>query len=293
MRILFIGAVSFSAAALRHIIALRSEIVGVCTLQQNNHAADHHDLTTIADSVGIPVYSEPDLNTKHALDWMRRKEPDVILCLGWSRLLKRDVLTLPRMGVIGYHPARLPENRGRHPLIWSLVLGLEEIGSTFFFMDEGADSGDIISQEMISVGPDDDAASLYEKMTATALLQLEKIVSGLAGGTVVAIRQNHARSNSWRKRVKADGRIDWRMSAKGIHNLVRALAKPYPGAHFELAGHEYRVWSSRVVPYNARNDEPGKVLRAGADGLLVKTGEDAILLLKIDPPLSAMPGDYL
>jgi methionyl-tRNA formyltransferase len=80
------------------------------------------------------------------------------------------------LGVVGFHPAALPENRGRHPLIWALVLGLEETASTFFFMDEGADSGDLLSQRRISIEPADDAGSLYARITEVAMCQIREFV---------------------------------------------------------------------------------------------------------------------
>ena len=82
------------------------------------------------------------------------------------------MLTLPSLGLVGYHPALLPQNRGRHPIIWALALGLEETGSTFFFMDEGADTGDILSQRRVPITPEDDAGTLYDKLTTTALDQI-------------------------------------------------------------------------------------------------------------------------
>lgn len=293
MRILFIGAVTFSAAALRHLIRIGADVVGVCTLSRNDAAGDHFDLSGIAGERGIPVYTEADLNAAPALEWMRRLQPDVVFCFGWSRLLKRELLELAPMGVIGYHPAALPENRGRHPLIWALALGLERTGSTFFFMDEDADSGDIVSQEPIPVGSGDDAGALYARMTEVALAQLTVLVPQLASGSFTRRAQDHAHANHWRKRGKADGRIDWRMPARGIRDLVRALARPYLGAHFEHAGREYKVWDARVVPSSARNIEPGKILRADEGVLLVRAGVDAVLLLNVEPSLEARPGDYL
>jgi len=162
MKILLIGAVTFSACALRELIAMRAEVVGVCTLKQSAFNADHVDLTPIAEQAGIPVRHTPNLNDSDVLGWIREREPDVIFCFGWSRLIRAPLLTLPPLGVIGFHPAALPANRGRHPLIWALVLGLTETASTFFFLDQGTDSGDILSQVVVRIAPEDDAGLLYE-----------------------------------------------------------------------------------------------------------------------------------
>ena len=152
MRIVFIGTVEFSQRALECLIAMNAEIVGVCTLQESKFNADHIDLSILSESHGIPWFYAQDINSAEALGWIQDKSPDIIFCFGWSKLLKQDLLRLAPLGVVGFHPAALPANRGRHPLIWALVLGLEKTASTFFFMDACADSGDILSQHEIVIG---------------------------------------------------------------------------------------------------------------------------------------------
>jgi methionyl-tRNA formyltransferase len=293
MRIVFIGTVEFSLRALEHLLALGVEIVGVCTLPESQFNADHVDLSVISEAHGLPwIYAE-DINSSKTLKWIRERKPDVIFCFGWSRLLKQELLEIPPLGVIGYHPAALPANRGRHPLIWALVLGLEETASTFFLMDAGADSGDILSQNEILIDDEDDVRTLYDKVTQTALKQLEEFVPRLAAGTFKCMNQDVSLENTWRKRGKADGKIDWRMSAHAIHNLVRGLSKPYVGAHFNVNDQETKVWKAAVVSDARKNIEPGKVLARTSSGYVVKCGEDAICLVVTDPPFDPIIGTYL
>jgi methionyl-tRNA formyltransferase len=149
MKVFFIGAVHFSKRCLEELIRLKVEVVGVCTLSESPFNSDHFDLSSIAKEHSIPVRSSPDVGSEDTLKWIRGLEPDVIFCFGWSKMIPDSVLTLPPLGAIGFHPASLPQNRGRHPLIWALALGLSETASTFFFMDAGADSGDLLSQEPV------------------------------------------------------------------------------------------------------------------------------------------------
>ena len=114
--------------------------------------------------------------------------PDVIFCFGWSRLIKKTLLNIAPLGVIGFHPALLPANRGRHPLIWSLILGLKESGSTFFFMDEGADSGDILSQLNVSISEMDDAGTLYVNVQSSAVDDIDTFWIGNSWSVGVVIR---------------------------------------------------------------------------------------------------------
>jgi methionyl-tRNA formyltransferase len=236
MRIVFIGAVRFSRLALEQLIAMQAEIAGVCTLKKSSVNADHSDLSGLCEEAHIPCIYGPDINSEQTQRWIATKRPDVVFCFGWSWLLKKKVLQLPPLGVMGFHPTALPANRGRHPVIWTLVLGLDATASTFFFMGEGADDGDILSQEKIAIEPDDDAASLYERITSVALGQIRTFVPQSTSNSFRRVPQDRRHATTWRKRGRADGEIDWRMSSRSIHNLVRGLSKPYVGAHFVYRG---------------------------------------------------------
>jgi len=293
MRIVFIGTVQFSLRVLQCLLDNKAEIVGVCTLQESPFNADHVDLSSISAEHEIPCLYAADINSLQSLHWIKEKSPDVIFCFGWSRLLKKKLLRLAPLGVIGFHPAALPANRGRHPLIWALVLGLNKTASTFFFMDEGADTGDILSQREVIIDHEDDAALLYEKVTKTALEQIEVFVPLPADGTFKRSQQKGDLTNTWRKRDRADGQIDWRMTAYSIHNLVRGLAKPYVGAHIVVGGQEIKVWKTVIISDNRRNIEPGKILGYKGQHPMIKCGEDAICLLSTDPSFEAKVGSYL
>lgn len=293
MRIFFIGAVALSAHALRELIAMQAEIVGVSTLKESAFNADHVDLTSIANEAGIPTLYAQNLDSLESIEWIRERKPDVIFCFGWSRLIKAPLLAVPPMGVVGFHPAALPANRGRHPLIWALALGLRETASTFFLMDEGADSGDILSQAKVPIYESDDANNLYERVTEIAKAQLRDFVPRLAAGEIQKIPQDHRLANVWRKRGAADGRIDWRMAAETIHNLVRGLTRPYVAAYFDYEKQPIKVWRTVVETDAPANLEPGKVLSVDGDGIVVKAGTGAIRLLDYEPRLHLQAGEYL
>lgn len=293
MRIVFIGAVQFSERVLKEIIDSQANVVGVCTVSESSVNTDHADLSAIAISSGIPVHLTSNINDRSSVEWVRSLHPDFIFCFGWSYLIKKDLLAIPVVGTIGYHPASLPLNRGRHPLIWALVLGLTETASTFFFMDEGADSGDILSQERVAISSNDNALSLYEKITNVAISQIIDFLPKLSTGQYTRCPQDHSKSNYWRKRSLPDGLIDWRMAATSIHNLVRGLSRPYVGAHFVYGNQIVKVWRTEVVHNDSLNLEPGKVLLTDDSGILVKAGTDAIRLCEIDPSIYVNVGDYL
>lgn len=204
------------------------------------------------------------------------------------------MLNSAKHGVIGFHPAKLPQNRGRHPLIWALALGLDETASTFFRMDEGADSGDIVSQKIIKIEANDDATVLYNKMLNVMEGQLSDFVPALSDGTAVFVKQESDKATYWRKRSRKDGLIDFRMTAQSINNLVRALAYPYPGAEIEWRGEFFKVFKSSVSKQSyPLNIEPGFVLDVCFDKALVKTCSGGAIWLYGLEDVGLQEGDYL
>lgn len=297
MRLVFIGCVQFSAVALEHVLALAAcEVAGIVTKRNSAVNADFVSLAGIADQNRIPCINADETEQDDVVAWIKGKGPDVIYCFGWSNLLQSDILTIAPLGVVGYHPAALPRNRGRHPIIWTLALGLKQTASTFFFMDQGADSGDILSQVFIDVLPQDTAKSLYDKLTEQALVQIERFSGDLAANDYKRIPQDDSQANYWRKRFKPDGVIDWRMSAKSIYNLVRALSRPYVGAHCECKdGSEAKVWQTAIVDETdcLDNLEPGKVVAIEGQTLTVKCGEGLIRIVEHEMMVLPKVGDYL
>ncbi|MDB2462186.1 formyltransferase family protein [Alphaproteobacteria bacterium] len=293
MNILIIGSVKFSENAMRHLINGGFDVVGVVGKEDGGFNSDFVDLVPIALELGIDAIHARDVNSKNIRRWIELKSPDVIMCLGWSRLLGAALLNIPKICTIGYHPSELPHNRGRHPLIWAIALGMENTASTFFLMDEGVDSGKVISQESLKILPDDSAEQVYERMTSLALRQLSDFVPKLNENFISQLPLNVKQGNIWRKRSEADGRIDWRMRAADIHNLVRALSKPYPGAFFNHGALKITVWEAKEIELHGySNIEPGRILSFEQGRYLVKCSVGAIEILSMEPEIDMSSIDY-
>lgn len=293
LKICFIGAVEFSKSALLQLIDMDADLCGVISNTHNKINSDYANLEEICKYNDIPFLDTADLNSVTTYSWIKNKKPDVIFCFGWSQLLKKNIMELAQMGVVGFHPSLLPHNRGRHPIIWALTLGLEKTGSTFFFMDEGADSGDILSQREVLIDYEDDAKSLYKKVTTVALMQIKEFVPLLENGEFTRTVQSDLEANVWRKRGVDDGRIDFRMSSRAIYNQVRALTSPYVGAHLEFKGCDIKIWRVEEHICGLQNIESGKVLDVFENNILVKTHDGAVLLVHHDFEVLPNKGDYL
>jgi methionyl-tRNA formyltransferase len=263
---------------LEKLIDVNAHIVGVITKKESAFNTDFEDLAPLAQSNNIPYCYVREINEGMTIGWIEELRPDIIFCFGWSNLLKKEILNIRRVGVIGFHPTLLPMNRGRHPLIWAKVLGLKKSGTTFFFMDEGADTGDILDQKEFEILPGDTAADLYQKMITNAETQIENFYPKLINGDYSRTKQKTYKGNIWRKRVEMDGLIDFRMDTESICNLIRGLSKPYIGAHLVYNGGEIKVWEAKSVEVNKNNLEPGKVLESSKDEILIKTKDGAVLI---------------
>jgi len=291
MSIVFIGTVLFSKYMLEEIIKHSVDVAAVITKKESNFNSDFYDLSPICRTYNIPCRYTDNINSEEDVCYIQKLNPDIIVCLGWSNLLKQPLLDIAP--VIGFHPSQLPSNRGRHPLIWALALGLDKTASTFFFMDQKADSGDIISQETVPIAYHDNAATLYEKVVHVASKQIKDICEQLKTGSIKSSPQDDGESNTWRKRGQKDGMIDFRMTSRAIYNVVRSLTRPYCGAHLMYNGKSIAVWNAVEKECSNRNIEPGKILNIVGNKLTIKTYDGAIDI--VEHEFNDMPtiGEYL
>ncbi len=294
MRILFIGCVESSQRLLLKLIEKEKNVVGVITRERSNFNADFVDLMPLCKEHEIPCHYVNNVNDEDSIEFIRSLSPDIGYCFGWSQLLKEELLQMFPRGVVGFHPAALPNNRGRHPIIWALALGLQETASSFFMMNVGADEGEIVSQRKIEISYYDDAKTLYDKILNEAEEQEIEFTEAYETGTIQFIPQSPQEGNSWRKRGKEDGRIDWRMSGRSIYNLVRSLTRPYVGAHFVYQGQDHKVWKVMELQLDGQeNIEPGKVLDVHEDGTIdVKVADGAVRLMDFEQ-LQIQKGEYI
>ena len=294
MRTIFIGCVEFSCRVLGSLAASgEGELVGVITKARSSFSADFASIEPLAHEYRVPCFLDVHNDQRAMYLWLNGRAPDVVFCVGWPYLLSPEILSVAPHGVIGYHPAELPHNRGRHPIIWALVLGLDETASTFFRMVVEPDAGPILSKVQVAIKPEDDARTLYDKLMVVAERQAVDVLRGLKSGTLVPIPQDLALGNLWRKRGKPDGLIDWRMNSDSIRNLVRALARPYVGAHCEIRGTEVKVWRVAIAGNAPRNLEPGKVLSIDGQVITVRTGNGALEILEHEFSRLPVAGEYL
>jgi len=189
---------------------------------------------------------------------VRAAAPDFIFSFYYRRMLPGSLLAMAARGAYNMHGSLLPKHRGRAPVNWAVLLGDTETGATLHEMVAKPDAGRIVDQQAVPIGPDDTALEVFRRVTDAAEAVLRRSLPRLIAGTAELRPQDLARGSYHGARRPQDGRIDWGRSAAEIHNLVRAVAPPYPGAFADDGGRTLRILRTRL--------EPQRVARAGRLG---------------------------
>ena len=293
-KVLVIGSVKFSKYLFKIINNIPDlELAAVVTKRSSVINSDFYSLEEDAAKYNIPVFISNGVEDINVLKYIKKQKIKLGFCIGWSHILSESFINSFEQGIIGYHPSELPNNKGRHPLIWSLVLGLPSIGSTFFLMNKYIDQGYILDQKIIKISKKDNATNLYMKVVKVASKQLSNLVPCYIEGKIKSKKQNIVKGNSWRKRTEIDGMIDWRMSFNAIDNLVKALNKPYPGATCLFKDKTYIITKVEKGRMNKINSEPGKVLKVNKRRIIVKCWEGSIILTEHNFDSLPIEGEYL
>ncbi len=221
-------------------------------------------VANLARAHGIPAITPDDPNTPELMDRLRGLNPDFLFSFYYRRMLSPELLALAPRGAYNMHGSLLPKYRGRVPINWAILKGERETGATLHEMVAKPDAGRIVDQEAVAIGPDDLAIDVFHKVTAAAATILSRSLPGLIAGTAVLKPQNLAAGSYFGGRKPEDGRIDWSQGAQAIHDLVRAVAPPYPGAFTTAGGARLRILRTRL--------EPGRAVRPGGPGLYCDGG---------------------
>ncbi|HEX3633267.1 MAG TPA: formyltransferase [Casimicrobiaceae bacterium] len=205
---------------------------------------------TAAD-YGIRTIAPEDPNATDVIASVGAGRPDFIFSFYYRRMLAPALLALAPLGALNMHGSLLPKYRGRAPVNWAIIHGETETGATLHYMADKPDNGDIVAQTGVPILPDDVAGDVFAKVTVAAEMTLDRALPGLLAGTAPRMRQDPGKASYFGGRKPEDGVIDWAQSSIAIHNLVRAVAPPYPGARTLIDGHPARLLRTRVLDTTA------------------------------------------
>lgn len=253
------------------------QIVGVLTLDDaEDDRSEVEGFRELADSRGLNFACK---GPAVSLDILRDWGADVAIVSGWYELI--DINAYESISFYGFHFSSLPRFRGSAPLVWQIMSGASEVGLSFFRFGEGIDDGDIVDQEMLPLGKNESIADALHKVEEAARFSLRRNLSSVLNGDVELRKQDESKASYCSLRVPEDGCIDWSLSARKVHDFIRAQTRPYPGAYAFLPdGHRVYIWRSELldVPYFG---VPGGIAARETEAVVVTCGDGAVRILEV------------
>lgn len=250
MKIIFMGTPDFSVGALEALIAAGHEVVLAVTqpdkAKGRSGQMQYPPVKECAQKYGIPVFQPVKVKTPEAVEELRKYKADVFVVAAFGQILSKEILTMPRFGCVNIHASLLPKYRGASPINWCIINGEQETGVTIMQMDEGVDTGDILSTVTIPIAQDETAESLFEKLSKEGAKLIVDTLPKLERGELTPIKQDDAKSSHTKMMHKSLGKIDWKKSAVEIERLVRGL-NSWPSAYTYMNGKSVKLWRCAVA----------------------------------------------
>jgi methionyl-tRNA formyltransferase len=284
LNVVFLGTPEFAVATLEKMLAAGHHVLEVITQPDRPQGRKQQMIPSPVKAAallhGLPVYQPERVRRPEAVEHLKCLAPDVMVVVGYGQIIPQVVIDIAPLGIINVHASLLPQLRGAAPVQWAVARGFRKTGVTTMRIDAGLDTGDVIDRWETEIGPDETSPELSVRLAEAGATILLQTLSKLEEGIARPVPQDDALATLAPILKKEDGRIDWRMPAKQIHNLVRGF-QPWPGAHAVFRGQRLQVWRARLserrfdVAPGAIVQERG-VFAAGGDGA-------ALELLEVQP----------
>ncbi|MEO0795450.1 MAG: formyltransferase [Verrucomicrobiota bacterium] len=261
-RVLVFGYSDVGHACLKVLLQQNCRVVGVFTHEDNpNENQWFPSVSKLAEEHHIPVFKpEKITRAEHETLIEEQLRPWVILSFYYRNMLPEWLLEKAALGAFNLHGSYLPKYRGRAPVNWAVLKGETQTGATLHHMVDAPDAGDIVDQEAVTIGPDEPAIDVMRRVRDAGVRVLERQVQALLAGTAPRIPQDESQATYFGGRRPEDGRIDWYQDARAVHNLVRAVTHPYPGAFCDqiFPGQRTFIWRTKVLDHLM--GQPGEIL---------------------------------
>ncbi|MXZ74980.1 MAG: methionyl-tRNA formyltransferase [Gemmatimonadetes bacterium] len=287
MRVVYMGTPAFAVPSLEALISRpEHEVAGVVTGPDRPKGRGLKTAPTPVKETalrhGIPLWQPEKLRNPGFLDALRSLDAGLFVVVAF-RILPDELLAIPPGGTINLHPSLLPRYRGAAPIQWAVISGDEVTGVTTFLVERRVDTGDILCQETVPIGPEETAGELHDRLSRTGADLLLRTVDGVADGRITP-RPQRGEASPAPRISREDGRIDWRLPARNIHNRIRGL-NPIPMAFTTWRGQRLRIISSQPVRLEGEGGRPpGEIVSADERrGVTVQTGECGLRLDRVQP----------
>jgi methionyl-tRNA formyltransferase len=281
-RVVFIGGQTNGKVVLDYLLAHQEvDVPLVVTHKKKSNVARYVDLSL------YPSCRQVDINfgVNSYVGQILEVRPDFIFVAGWSEILSKTLLSIPLRGTIGFHPSKLPYDRGRSVLAWQIEEGYTRIDLSMFYYNEIPDGGDLIAQHPINIGPNDYISDVLDKVDSTSLVLMKSHFGALLKGTAPRIKQEQHLASYRRLRSDKDSQILWELNAETIYNKIRAISKPYPGAIGQIDNKSYRIWRAEPLsrPAYPMLKNPGDwTMLSESNEIIVRCSDRCIRIVEYD-----------
>jgi len=277
-----------------HIISLPEH----CAIKAVSTNYVNLDSWAYENQVPLSYVESYDMKTSHDLELLKKLSPDVLIVVGWQRLIPESILKHIKFGTLGFHGSSnfLPWGRGRSPINWSIIEGRNRFILHMFLIKPGIDDGDVIGMEIYDINEYDNCRSLYYKTALAQAKLITKYLPLINKGNCLSFPQV-GDSFYYEKRTPDDGKINWNMTADSICRLIRAVTNPYPGAFAYYNGKKIKVWNAQpftsdlIIPKSV----PGEILFISYNKkeFVVKTIDSSILVTDYQTNIELKVGGIL
>lgn len=293
LKVIFMGTPEFAGTNLKALIDA-GYIIVLVLCQPDKPVGRKHILTAppvkvIAQENGIEVYQPDTLKTDEALSRVQSYDADLIVTAAYGKILPKAILDLPKYGCINCHGSLLPARRGSAPVQRAILEGDKVTGITFMKMDVGMDTGDIIDKIEVEIDPNEHTESLMNKLAEVSAAKLPEIIDKWVAGELTTTKQDDSLATACPPIRSEEGEFTWDQDATAIHNRVRALSA-WPGAFVMKDDNKLKILDSvvledeSIVPDELKNVEPGTVVKAKGENLIVKCGRGFLKVMELQVP---------
>lgn len=296
MRIVMMGTGMFAEPTFEALQSRPGLVVGLITQpdrvvgqERGSTRQTGKGMKNLAQAQGIAVYQPESINTPEGVALLRSLAPDLIVVAAYGQILNAEVRAVPPHGCINVHASLLPKYRGAAPIAWAIYHGETRTGVTIFRIGKGVDTGEMLAQEAIDIGPEETAGEVEARLAPLGARLVLQVIDQLAAGTARAIPQDNAQASKAPKLKKEDGILDWSRRAEQICCHIRAMHPwPTPYTFWHRAGQPaQRLILHRAHSRSAKEEEqftPGEILSSSLDRLCVGAGERTVVeILELQP----------
>ena len=281
------GTSEFAVPTLEALIASPYEVVAVVTQPDKPKGRGREmqmpPVKVVALAHSIPVLQPEKMRDPASIADITAFGPvGAMVVAAYGQIVPPEVLSWPARGCVNVHGSILPKYRGAAPIQHALIAGEKQAGVTTMLMDEGLDTGDILLQAALDIHPSENAGDLTSRLAWLGAELLIKTLVGLEEGTIAPIPQDNGLATIARSLKRDAGAIDWARAADDIVNLIRGCT-PRPGAFSKLGGTQVKVWSAVVAERDGQVGDPGEIVSADKDGIVVAAGSGSVRLTEVQP----------